>query len=174
MKFDVRVGEVMNRTVRTVSPEETIENAARIMREENIGSVVVAGGKQVKGIVTTSDIVYKHVAGKQGEKVSDIMTAEVIAISPDKTIEDAASLMVEKDVEKLLVFDMNMLTGIITANDILRIEPSLFRILLDMVKSGRKGIHEEEFEFVECEVCGNYTDDVEEVSGVYTCQECRS
>lgn len=173
MKFSVRIGEVMNRSVRTVDMDEPIENAARMMKEEKIGSVVVMGAKNVKGIVTTSDIVYKHVAEGRGSVVSDIMTTDIASISPEKTIEDAAHLMVERGVEKLLVFNMDRLAGIITSNDILKIEPSLFETLLEMLKSVRKGIREEEFEFLECEICGNYTDDIEEVNGVYTCSECK-
>lgn len=173
MKLSVRVGEVMNRKVRTVGVDETIDNAARIMREEKIGSVVVTGDKNVKGIVTTSDIVYKHVAEKRGAKVSDIMTTDIISISPDKTIEEAARLMVEKNIEKLLVFELGSFVGIITTNDILRIEPALFEILLERMKISSRGIREEEFEFLECEACGNFADDIEEVSGAYLCSECR-
>lgn len=173
MKLNVRIGEAMNRNVRTVGMDESIETAARIMKAEKIGSVVVMGEKNVKGIVTTSDIVYKHVADGRGRTVSDIMTTDIVFITPDKTVEDAARLMVEKGIEKLLVFDMGRLAGIITSNDILKIEPSLFEILLDMLKAGRRGIREEDFELLECEVCGNYSDDVEEKNGVFACSECK-
>ena len=173
MKLTVRIGEIMKKEVRTVGLDESIENAARIMKEEKIGSVVVTGDKNVKGIVTTSDIVYKHVADKRGTKVSEIMTTDIVRVSPDKTIEEAAHIMIEKGIEKLLVFEMDRLAGIITNNDILRIEPALVEIMLERLKFGKREMKEEDFEFLECETCGNFADDVEEVGGVYLCSECR-
>lgn len=173
MKLGVLVGEIMQKNIKTAGMDEQIMNAARMMKEEKIGSVVVMGGKHVKGIITTSDIVYKHVAEGTGKTVSDIMTTDLVIISPDKTIEEAARLLVSKGVEKLLVFDAGKLVGIITANDILRVEPALVEILMELLKAGRRGVNEEDFEFHECEVCGNYSDDIEESDGVYTCKGCR-
>jgi CBS domain-containing protein len=138
MKYTVLVGEVMRTDVKKIDMGEPIEKAARIMKNENIGSVIVVGDKNIKGIVTATDIVYKHVADKKGKTVSDIMTKNPVTISPEKTIEEAAGLMVEKGIEKLLVFDKNKLVGIITNNDILRVEPALFNILLEQVKMGSK------------------------------------
>jgi len=134
MKFKVLVGEVMQTDVKKLDMAEPIEKAAKIMRDEGIGSVVVTGEKNIKGIVTTTDIVYKYVAAKNGKTLADIMTKNPVTITPDKTIEEAARLMVEKKIEKLLVFDKNMLVGIITNNDILKVEPALFEILLEQIK----------------------------------------
>ncbi len=172
MKLKVLVGEVMRKDVMKVSMDDSIKKAAQIMKNKKIGSVVVFGEKNVKGIVTTSDIVYKYVAESRGEKVSNIMTTELVTISPHKTVEEASKLMVEKSIEKLLVMDKDRLLGIITSNDILRIEPALFEILLERMKIGAS-LNAEAAEFVECEVCGNYSDDVEETDGVYKCEECR-
>ena len=134
MKYTVLVGEVMRTVVKKLDMAEPIEKAAKIMRNEGIGSVVVIGDKNIKGIVTTTDIVYKYVADGKGKVLSDIMTKNPVSISPEKTIEEAARLMVQKNIEKLLVFDKNRLVGIITNNDILRVEPALFEILLEQVK----------------------------------------
>ena len=171
MKFSVSVGEIMTSAVQTIDMNDTVEKAAKIMKENNIGSVVVMGEKNVKGIITSSDIVNKYVAERKGDLVKDIMSGEIVKISPGKTIEDAARLMVAKKIKKLLGFDKERFVGVITATDILRVEPELLEVLLERMKAG--GRRPEGVEFSECEVCGNYSDDVEEVNGMYTCSECR-
>lgn len=172
MRFNIKVGEVMTTNVKTVSLDETVKKSAELMRNEKIGSVVVMGDKNVKGIVTTSDIVYKYVADNKGQFVKDIMTVDPVSISPNKTIEEAARLMAERRIEKLLVFNMNKLVGIITNNDIIKIEPALYEVLLEKLKMGSSPKNEDDFDYVECEVCGNYSDTVEELNGEYVCSEC--
>ena len=179
MKFKVRVGEIMKTEVRKLDMTEPIEKAAKIMKDENIGSVVVTGEKNIKGIVTMTDIVYKHVATGRGETLADIMTKNPITISPNRTIDEAARLMVSKDIEKLLVFDNNRLVGIITNNDILGVEPALFEILLERLRIGSKDTHEdtrgeldETDDFVQCESCGTYSGSVKERDGKFLCNEC--
>ncbi len=173
MKLNVLVGDVMTHQLKHVDVNDTIEKAAQIMRDEKIGSVVVMGEKQIKGLVTTSDIVYRYVAGKHGHTVSDIMTKDLITIAPSSTIENAAHNMVKHCVEKLLVFDKGSLVGIITTNDIVRVEPMLVEILLERFKIGSRK-PPSDMEVNECESCGNYSDSIEEVDGVYLCQECRN
>ena len=174
MKLTVNVGEVMKKDVKSVSMNDAIEKAAKLMKNNRIGSVVVMGDKNVKGILTTRDVVYKHVALGKGQVVSDIMSRDLISISPNKSIEDAARLMVKMSVEKLPVFDRNKLVGIVTNTDILSIEPALFEILLERMKIGAGPIKEDQIEFAQCESCNNYSDDVEEIDGVFMCSECRS
>ncbi|MFH0832158.1 MAG: CBS domain-containing protein [Candidatus Aenigmatarchaeota archaeon] len=173
MKLRALVKDVMNKNVRTIGLDDSVENAAKIMKKYDVGSVLVIGEKNVKGIITTKDVVYKCVADKCGSTAKEIMTKDVITISPNTTIEDAAKLMVERNIEKLPVLDNNRIVGIITNNDILRVEPALFEILLERMKIGLKRPTDDDLEFEECEVCGNYSDDIEEVNGVATCAECR-
>lgn len=173
MKLNVLVEDVMNKKIKTVGLDDPVEKAAEIMKKYNVGSVLVTGEKRVKGIITTMDIVYKYVADKKGKTAKDIMTKDMITISPKMKIGDAAKLMVERRVEKLPVLDNERIVGIITNNDILKVEPALFEILLERMKMGAKRIKPSDMEFSECEICGNYSDDLEEVNGVYTCSDCR-
>ncbi len=174
MKFQATIREVMKKDVKCISPLASIKKAAQLMKRYKIGSLVVKKGKKVVGIVTSSDIVYKYVASKKRKRrVKEIMSTHLIKISPNKTIEDAARLMVEKNIEKILVFEKGKLIGIITANDILKVEPALIEVLLERMKISGKSYEEAEPEFGECENCGNYSDDLEEVNGVWLCEECR-
>lgn len=172
MKLQANVREIMKKNVVTVTPNMSIRKIARIMKNKRIGSVIVKQQRDIIGIVTTSDIVYKYVAMKKGRYAKDIMTKKLIKISPNKTIEHAAKLMAKKNIEKLLVFEKGKMIGIITSNDILRVEPTLIEILLERMKVGGKR-EEIEPEFGECENCGNFSDDLEEVNGMWLCEECR-
>ncbi len=134
MKFDVKVKEVMNKDIVKLDAMEKIKKAAGIMKKKKIGSVLVTKNEDIIGILTTSDIVYKHVADSYGEKLEDVMTKELVTIDPEKTIEEAARLMVEKNIEKLPVAKDGKIIAIITSNDILKVEPALFEILLEKMK----------------------------------------
>ena len=173
MKFNVLVKEVMTKNIKSTDVEDPIKKAAKIMKKHRIGSVLVMSGKKVVGILSTRDIVYKHTATEKGRVAKDIMSKDLVKISPNKTIEEAARLMVSKNIEKLPVFDRDRLVGIITNNDILGVEPALFDILLERMKMGAPRPRAET-DFAQCEVCGNYSDAVKEEDGVYKCEECRS
>ncbi len=172
MKLTVRVKEMMKKDIKTVSIDDSIEHAAKIMKKFRIGSVVVMGEKNVKGIVTDSDIVYKYVAEHTGMKVSDIMTKGPVSISPNETIEEAARVMAKNSIKKLLVFDRNKLVGIITDSDILRVEPALFEILLERMKIRKPTRRTAPKAQTECERCGNYSDEVKEINGEWLCPDC--
>jgi len=173
MKFKTTVMEIMRKNVRKVNIDDTIEKAANIMKNDRIGSVIVTDGDVVAGILTTSDIVYKYVAQKKGTVVSDIMSSNIIKIYPDKTIEEAAQIMVKNNIEKLPVFDNDNMVGIVTSNDILKIEPALIEVLIERMKIGGSIRKKDRVDYSVCEVCENYSENLKEVDGIYKCPDCR-
>jgi len=174
MKFKALVKEVMSPDVRTVDISDAIKKAAKVMADHRIGSVIVTGDKNICGIVTAEDIVYKHVALGRGEKVSDIMTRDPITIEPTKTIEEASQIMASKKIKKLPVVENGHMVGIITASDIVRVEPAMYETLLEHLKILRSGSAMPQVgpQMLQCEMCGNYSDDVSEIDGVWICGEC--
>jgi len=125
------VKEVMNRNVKTVRPEDTVKDAAKIMNERRIGSlVVVSGTGEVVGILTERDILTDVVAiGKSADevKISEIMTPNIVTITPDRTLEEAADVMTENKIKKLPVVHEGRLVGIITATDLIAYEKDLIK-----------------------------------------------
>ncbi|MFH1228855.1 MAG: CBS domain-containing protein [Candidatus Aenigmatarchaeota archaeon] len=123
------VKEIMNRNVKTVTPDDTVKTAARIMNENHIGAlVVVSGPGEVLGILTERDILTDVVAtGKSAEavKVSEIMTSDIITIGPGKTLEEAADVMTRNRIKKLPVVIKGLLVGIISATDLIAYEKDL-------------------------------------------------
>ena len=84
----MNIRDVMTPNPRTVSPQDSIQNAARIMRDEDTGVVpVVDNGKPV-GVITDRDIVVRAVAegGQLNRPVRDIVTNELVAATPDMSV----------------------------------------------------------------------------------------
>ncbi len=173
MKLETRVREVMVKQIKAVPINTKIKDVAAIMKNNRIGSVVVLDKKKnVVGIVTKSDIVFKYVLeGKK--KLEDVMTKKLIKISPNKTIEEAARKMIRHGIEQLLVFEKGRFIGLISETDILRVEPALFEVLVESLKLKGPVYQEEESMFGVCESCGNYSDDLRLVNGLWLCPECR-
>ena len=115
----MNVRDVMTSNPRTVSPSDSIQVAARIMKEEDCGVVpVVENGKAV-GIVTDRDIVIRAVAeGVSDRSVREIATTDLVFVKPDTSTRDAEKLMSQRQVRRLPVIENDRLVGIISLGDI--------------------------------------------------------
>jgi len=139
------VVEAMNKDVKTIRPDATVKDAVKIMNQHRIGSlVVVKGTGEVLGIVTERDILNDVVAeGKDSSevRVEDIMSDEIVTIDPRRSLEEAADLMVEKEIKKLPVVQSGKLVGIITASDLIKYERSLIEKVSTLLASSEaKGV----------------------------------
>jgi CBS domain-containing protein len=122
------VKDVMTTTVVYLPSETTIAEAARTMRERDIGDVVVADGPSLAGMVTDRDIVVRAVAERRdpdATTVGEIMTRDLVTVRPDDTIQQAALLMRDRAVRRLLVCDNDLgLVGVVSIGDLAeRIDP---------------------------------------------------
>ncbi|MEM7825459.1 MAG: CBS domain-containing protein [Candidatus Aenigmatarchaeota archaeon] len=130
------IKEVMNRNVIAAKPETSVREAAKIMSKYHIGSLIILEEEKITGIVTEGDILRKVIVeGKDLDetKIKDIMTENVITITSDKTIDDAVKIMTEKKIKKLPVVDNDKLIGIITASDIMVVEPKLIEAIAGLI-----------------------------------------
>jgi len=122
------VKDVMTTTVVYLPSETTIAEVARAMREQDIGDVVVADGPSLAGMVTDRDLVVRAVAeGRDPEAttVGEVMTRDLVTVRPDDTIQQAALLMRDRAVRRLLVCDDDQgLVGVVSIGDLAeRIDP---------------------------------------------------
>ena len=111
----------MTRDPRTVNADDAVVEAARIMRDSDIGDVVVMEDGQVSGIVTDRDIVVRGVAeGRDADstQVSDVCTAGVETIDPGASVDDALRLMREHDIRRLPVTKNGRPVGILSLGDL--------------------------------------------------------
>jgi CBS domain-containing protein len=115
------VEQIMTRDPRTVDSTGTIADAARVMRDNDIGDVVVVEDGQVSGIVTDRDIVIRAVAdGRDPDStaVTDVCTTGVETIEPDASVDDAVRLMRESDIRRLPVTKNGRPVGIVSLGDL--------------------------------------------------------
>ena len=115
----MNIRDVMTSNPRTVSPEDTIQNAARIMRDEDTGVVPVVDNGRAVGVVTDRDIVVRAVAdGQLNRPVRDIVSGDIVTARPDMSTKEAAELMSEHQVRRLPVVENDRLVGIVSIGDL--------------------------------------------------------
>ncbi|MBM3933443.1 MAG: CBS domain-containing protein [SAR202 cluster bacterium] len=114
------VGEIMTTDVVTVQFEATVLEAAQLMRDEDIGDVVVMQDDKTVGILTDRDIVVRVVAeGKDfNTTVSEIASHSLTTVSSETDIDDAIDLMGDEAIRLLPVVDNGRLVGILSLGDL--------------------------------------------------------
>jgi len=172
MKRNVSVREAMTEKVLTITPTATVAQAARVMAERGVGSIVVAKGNKPVGILTERDLLMKVVAADAKPstiRVGKVMSSPVLTVSPEVEITDAARTMIKNKIRRLPVVEKGRLVGIITASDITAISPELIEVLPSRPETPPG----EEIEESVCEVCGEVTSSLYEVNGMWVCDNCR-
>lgn len=123
------VKEAMSSHIDFVSPESTLQECARKMRQTNIGALPVQQNGKLIGIVTDRDICCRAVGDGRDPatmKAREIMTSEVSSCFDDQDCTEAAGLMKEKHLRRLAVTDRKQqLVGLLSVDDIARFSHEL-------------------------------------------------
>jgi CBS domain-containing protein/sporulation protein YlmC with PRC-barrel domain len=118
----VPVKEIMTREVEVVHPEATLWEAAQRMSALDVGMLPVCSGDQLVGMLTDRDITVRATAEGRDPKttrVHEVMTPEVIYVFEDEDISDAAQIMTEQQIRRLVVLNQSkQLIGIISLGDL--------------------------------------------------------
>jgi CBS domain-containing protein len=116
------INEVMTHDPRTVSADSSLTDAARFMRDDDIGAVVVEREGAIAGIVTDRDIVVRAVAAGRDPGATTVgevaSTGTLVTLTPDQTVEDARRLMREHDVRRIVVEQGGRTAGILSLGDL--------------------------------------------------------
>ncbi len=173
------VGDAMTRGVICVDVEDTVRKAAEVMKKNDISGVVVTKKGDGVGVVTERDIICKIVAeGRRPDDITvrQIMTSPLITIQPDADIDDAARLMRDKDVRRLVVSEKGRIIGVISEFDIVKIEPALHTIIKETYNWQIHQAHAAAEGYVAgvCESCENYSEKLTNYDGRMICAECRT
>ena len=112
----MKVNEIMNK-VMAVDSDINLKQAAKILSDKNIGSIVVLKKDKILGIVTERDIIDN--ISSLGKKISSIMTKVVVTIDHNESLDNAALMMAQSKIKRLPVVDKEKLVGIVTATDII-------------------------------------------------------
>jgi CBS domain-containing protein len=114
------IREVMTETVVTAPPERSVREIAEMMRERNVGSVVLIDEQRPVGFLTDRDLTVSVLADGRdlGDHAADHASSPVITANAEMQVEEAAELMVRHGVRRLVIVDGERLTGILTLDDI--------------------------------------------------------
>jgi CBS domain-containing protein len=116
-----QVSEIMTTEVVRLQVDTTLEEAARVMRDEDIGDVVVVDNDRLVGVVTDRDIVVRAVAdglSPAGTTLGAVVSRDPVMVRPDSSALEAALLMRDRAVRRLLVCDESGLVGIMSIGDL--------------------------------------------------------
>jgi CBS domain-containing protein len=117
------VADVMAFRIVKVSPEDPVRVAIARMLEENVGSVAVCDGERLAGIFTERDVLRLTSEGPDFDevRVGDVMTTQLVTLSPDDDILDAARLMGERKIRHLPVLEGENLLGMVGIREVVRV-----------------------------------------------------
>ena len=115
------VDQVMTHDPRTISKSDSLADAAKQMRDADIGAVLVEDSGKLAGIVTDRDIVVRAVAdGRDPSSVQagEVCSGNVATVTPDQKLEDAVKLMRDQDVRRAPVVQDGKPVGILSLGDL--------------------------------------------------------
>lgn len=173
--MEIRVADIMSTKIISVNPEDSVLEAVKKMIASKIGNVLVISKNKIKGILTEKDLITKIISKNllpEKFKVKQLMTKKVITAKKEMTIQDAARLMINKGIHRLPVTTKGNLIGIITANDLLRVQPGLIDVLIEKYKYLPS--------FTEhcvsgiCEKCNSYSNNLIRINGSLICPKCKN
>lgn len=116
-----QISEIMTADPTTVTPRTPIVEVARLMREEDIGEVLVAEEERLHGLVTDRDLVVRAMADARDVEATaaqDVYSADLVTCSPDDDVSEAVRLMREHALRRLPVLDGETLVGVVSLGDL--------------------------------------------------------
>ena len=122
----------------STSPDETVLEAITRMAEHHVGAMLVLEGDQLVGFVSERD--YMHKVVLQGLRshdtpVSKIMSSPVLTISPDATVQQGLSIMIEKKIRHLPVTDDSGVIGVVSIRDLVKVVIEDQEALIEQLES---------------------------------------
>ncbi|GMR67597.1 MULTISPECIES: CBS domain-containing protein [Bacillus] len=115
-----RVRDLMSTHIVHCTPLDNVYEAAVKMKEESIGLIPVVENEQVVGLVTDRDLVVRGIAEKHpgSNKITNVMTTNIVSVSPDDSIEKATELMAQYQIRRLPVVESGQLVGMLALGDL--------------------------------------------------------
>jgi CBS domain-containing protein len=123
MKGDenMKVRDIMTKSVATISPEATIKDAAQMMQRHNVGSIPVVDTNGLVGIVTDRDIVVRNIASGQDPSstpIKNVMTSQVTTVTPDEDVNKITQMMSSRQIRRVPVVENQKLVGMVSLGDL--------------------------------------------------------
>ena len=139
------IREAMTHRAETIGPEETLEAAARKMRDVGVGALAVCEEERAIGILTDRDIVVRGIAAGCDPAIATVrsaMTAQLIACHEDEDLAAASTRMGAGAVRRLVVVDASeRLLGILSVDDVALHSCSLAGEIIEQVRAPERAVH---------------------------------
>jgi len=133
------IQEVMTRDVQTISTQDTVQRAAQLMDELNVGAIPVLDDGRLVGMVTDRDITVRSVAVGQdpaATRVGDVMSTDVRTCTVDQRVEDVLAQMADVQIRRVPVIDANgQVIGIVSLGDVVTKAPVEVEQTLDEIST---------------------------------------
>nr|WP_266077760.1 CBS domain-containing protein [Haladaptatus caseinilyticus] len=175
---------MMTREYVGVSESDSVLGAVQLMQSEGVGSVVVLRGREPVGIMTESDVLDLIADERDPAEttVADVMTSPVVSMRADRSLADAAGMMAQQGIRRIVVTRDDELVGVLTERDVISASASP-----SSISSAREPDMDDELgrtmktnggdaEYTGqsiCEVCGKLTRELTNVNGQLVCTDCR-
>jgi CBS domain-containing protein len=178
MTTRVLVRDIMNSPVVSASPDDTIHDIAKKMKDGNIGSIIIMEKDKPVGIVTDWDIVSKALVNdsKPSQIKSKEVMEELYTVEGEESITEAARLLRKHNIKRLGVVYKNRLVGIISSSDVIAVTPDLVEIVSEKstIIRGELGIARSASNISGyCDECGEWSDLLQYDEGTFICEVCR-
>ena len=133
MKVTYAVRNIMTSDIVSLESTTSVNDAVALMVRENIGSVAVTQDGKIVGILTERDILRKCCPRTEcaAMRVEDAMSSPPITIDGGAALGEAADIMAEKKIRRLLVTEKGEVQGIVTERDLMRATLDVFKTLSD-------------------------------------------
>jgi len=116
------VKDIMKKSVITIDGSMSIQEAAQMMTDANVGCVIVTRKNNPSGILTERDFTRIAAEGRPlFTELSEVLSAPLIVVNPDETVWDAAEIMRVKGIHKLPVQEGTKIVGIVTTTDLVKL-----------------------------------------------------
>lgn len=179
MADELTAANVMTEGVIAIEKDASVQEAATLMADEDIRSLVVLDDEEAVGIVVGRDIVYNVVRSgldAAGTRVGDVMTSDIVTATPSDDVSDIARAMLQHNISRVPILSGDQLVGIVTQSNIIEAWPAYIDLLQEEsqllpLDSSEADVEETEGE---CEQCENYSDELVAVNRLFLCPSCRA
>ena len=121
----------------SLRPDNSVLDAVKLMAEKGIGALLVMEGARLVGIVSERDYARKVILkGRSSEdtRVADIMTANVLYVHPDETVDDCMALMTEKRIRHLPIVEKEQVIGVLSLGDLVKAVIAEQKFMIDQLE----------------------------------------
>jgi signal-transduction protein with cAMP-binding, CBS, and nucleotidyltransferase domain len=174
----VRVKELMTESIVSVDSNASLIDAAKLMSEKHVSSVLVKSQAELVGIITDSDIITRVVSkGSDASKVKagEVMSSPLITIDENASVDEAAKKMAAHNIRRLVVESGRQKAGIIAESDMVRIDPEIHFLIRERSKLDARMVTNEPQRVTLagfCEECGNYSARLRKSDGRWLDEDC--